>query len=106
MRYMGEESVHALAARVWELLVDVEGWPAWMKSMREIERLETGPSTVGSQSRVSQPKGRLMVWTVTELQPMRTFTWVATQPEPSHVFRSRRCVASTTTGAACAPRSS
>ncbi|KZS66103.1 SRPBCC family protein [Mycobacterium pseudokansasii] len=79
MRYMREEIVHAPAARVWELLIDVEGWPAWTKSMREIERLETGPLTVGSRSRVTQPKGRPMVWTVTELQPMRTFTWVATQ---------------------------
>lgn len=80
MRYMREEIVHAPAARVWELLVDVEGWPAWTKSMREIERLETGPLAVGSRSRVTQPKGRPMVWTVTELKPMRTFTWVATQP--------------------------
>ncbi|WP_425271272.1 SRPBCC family protein [Mycobacterium gastri] len=32
--------MHAPAARVWELLVDVEGWPAWMKSMREIEHMK------------------------------------------------------------------
>lgn len=80
MRYIREEIVHAPAARVWELLVDVEGWPAWTKSMREIERLETGPLAVVSRYRVTQPKGRPMVWTVTKLQPMRTFTWVATQP--------------------------
>jgi uncharacterized membrane protein len=80
MRYVREEIVHAPAARVWQLLVDVEGWPAWTESMREIKRLEDGPLVVGSRSRVTQPKGRPMVWTVTELEPMRVFTWVAALP--------------------------
>jgi uncharacterized membrane protein len=80
MRYVREEIVHAPATRVWQLLVDVQGWPAWTESMREIKRLEDGPFMVGSRSRVRQPKGRPMVWTVTELEPMRVFTWVATQP--------------------------
>lgn len=39
MRYLREDIVHAPAARVWELLVDVEGWPAWTESMREIRRV-------------------------------------------------------------------
>jgi uncharacterized protein YndB with AHSA1/START domain len=80
MRYVRSEIVHAPAARVWELLVDVEGWPAWTESMREIKRLEDGPLVVGSRSRVTQPKGRPMVWTVTKLEPMREFTWVAAGP--------------------------
>ncbi|MFZ1174739.1 MAG: SRPBCC family protein [Mycobacterium sp.] len=80
MRYVREEVVHAPAARVWELLVDVVGWPAWTESMREIKRLDDGPLAVGSRSEVTQPKGRPMVWTVTELEPMRVFTWVTAQP--------------------------
>ncbi|BBY06331.1 SRPBCC family protein [Mycobacterium noviomagense] len=80
MRYVCEETVHAPADRVWQLLVDVEGWPAWTESMREITRLDDGPLKVGSRSRVVQPKGRPMVWTVTELEPMRNFTWAASQP--------------------------
>ncbi len=80
MRYVREEVVHAPAARVWELLVDVERWPTWTESMREIRRLDGGPLTVGSRSRVAQPKGRPMIWTVTELEPTRVFTWVAGQP--------------------------
>ncbi|BBX99074.1 hypothetical protein MLAC_43680 [Mycobacterium lacus] len=80
MRYVLEESVHAPAARVWELLVDVAGWPTWTNSMREITRLDEGPLAVGSPSRVTQPKGRPMVWTVTKLEPMREFTWAAKQP--------------------------
>ncbi len=80
MRYVHQEVVHAPAARVWELLVDVEGWPAWTESMREIKRLDDGSLVVGSRSRATQPKGRPMVWTVTELEPMRVFTWVTAQP--------------------------
>ena len=79
MRYVREDTVHAPAERVWQLLIDVEGWPAWTESMREIKRLEGGPLKVGSRSRVTQPKGRPMVWTVTELDPKRTFTWTAAQ---------------------------
>ena len=48
--------------------------------MREIKRLEGGPLVVGSRSRVTQPKGRSMVWTVTELEPLGEFTWVAAGP--------------------------
>jgi uncharacterized membrane protein len=80
MRYVREETVHAPAARVWQLLVDVEKWPRWTESMQEIQRLEDSPLTVGSRSRVTQPRRRPLVWTVTALEPMRTFTWVARQP--------------------------
>lgn len=80
MRYVREETVHAPAERVWQLLVDVAGWPNWTESMREIKRLDDGPLAVGSRSRVTQPKGRPTVFTVTELEPLRNFTWVARQP--------------------------
>jgi uncharacterized membrane protein len=80
MRYTREEIVHAPADRVWQLLVDVERWPTWTASMKEIKRLEDGPLVVGSRSRVIQPKGRPTVWTVTELEPGRNFTWVASRP--------------------------
>ncbi len=80
MRYVREEIVRAPGARVWQLLLDVEKWPAWTESMQEIQRLEDGPLTVGSRSRVTQLRRRPLVWTVTELEPMRVFTWVARQP--------------------------
>lgn len=80
MRYVCEQTVQAPAARVWQLLVDVEAWPAWTESIRQIDRLDDGPLSVGSRSRVTQPKGRPLVWTVTELEPMRNFIWVAKQP--------------------------
>jgi uncharacterized protein YndB with AHSA1/START domain len=57
MRFVREEIVHAPAERVWRLLVDVEGWPAWTDSMREIKRLEDRPLAVGSRSRVTIRRG-------------------------------------------------
>jgi hypothetical protein len=48
MRFVREEIVHASAERVWRLLVDVEGWPTWTDSMREIKRLEDRPLAVGA----------------------------------------------------------
>jgi len=80
MRYVREETINAPAERVWQLLIDVEGWPAWSDSIREIKRLDDGPLAVGSRSRVRQPKGRPMEWTVTELEPLQNFTWTAGQP--------------------------
>lgn len=80
MRYVRDETVDASAERVWQLLIDVAGWPRWTESMREIARLDDGPLVVGSRSRVTQPTGRPTVWTVTELEPMRNFTWVARRP--------------------------
>jgi len=85
MRYVRAETIHASAERVWQLLVDVEGWPSWSESMREITRLDDGPFAVGSRSRVTQPTGRPMEWTVTELEPLRNFTWTAGQPGMSFV---------------------
>ncbi len=79
MRYVREETIHAPAERVWQLLIDVEGWPAWSESMREIKRLDDGPFAVGSRSRVTQPTGRPLEWTVIELEPLHNFTWTAGQ---------------------------
>ena len=80
MRYVRQETVYAPAERVWQLLVDIAGWPRWTESMREISRLDDGPLTVGSRARVTQPKGRPTVWTVTEVDPLHNFTWTTRQP--------------------------
>jgi uncharacterized membrane protein len=65
---------------VWEVLTNVEDWPRWTTSMDTVQRLDVGPLQVGSSARVEQPKLRPAVWTVTELERLHTFTWVAHQP--------------------------
>lgn len=77
MRYTRTDSIAARPADVWAVLTDLEHWPDWTASMREITRLDSGPLRVGSTARVQQPAGRPLVWTVTELVDERSFTWTA-----------------------------
>ncbi len=76
---------HAIAIgappeRVWEILVDVERWPARIPTVDRVERLDDGPLTVGARTRLAQPKLPEAVWTVVELTPGTAFSWSSTSP--------------------------
>ena len=58
-------------------MADVERWHEWTASITAIERRESGPLRLGASARVTQPKVPSVVWVVTDLQPGRSFTWVA-----------------------------
>ena len=66
--------------RVWQVMIDVERWSEWTRSVTSIKRLEAGPFTIGSRARVLQPKLFPAVWTVTEINLGRSFTWVSHMP--------------------------
>ena len=77
---MHVEQTAAVAAApdvVWEALVDVERWPTWTPSMRRVRRLDDGPLAIGSRVRIKQPRLVPVVWTVTELEDGRSFSWAA-----------------------------
>lgn len=74
-RFETSVTIAAPPARVWEILADFERWPTWTASMTRLERLDAGPARVGARVRVEQPKLQPTVYTITDWQPGRSFTW-------------------------------
>ena len=62
---------------VWATLIDVERWHEWTRSIDQVERLDGGEFRLGSRARICQPRIPAAVWTVTEFEPEKSFTWVS-----------------------------
>ena len=75
MRYERAVEIDATAEKVWSVLVDVEDWPSWTPSVRQVEPLDDSEVKVGSRFRVTQPMLRPSVWEITKLEPQRSFSW-------------------------------
>ena len=72
--------VAASPETVWDVLVDVERWPEWTESVTSLRLLDAGPLAVGSRAEISQPRIPTGTYTVTALEPGRSFTWQQRQP--------------------------
>jgi uncharacterized membrane protein len=66
--------VRASASETWKVMSDVERWPTWTASMRQVTPLDS-PLAVGSRVRVSQPRLPTIVWTVEEYDTDVAFSW-------------------------------
>lgn len=80
MRLEVSTNIDVPVERVWAAIIDVERWHEWTASITSAEKLEAGDLKVGSRVRVKQPKLPPTVWTVTALEPGRSFEWQATGP--------------------------
>jgi uncharacterized membrane protein len=73
-------AVDAPPEEVWGWLTDVERWPAMIDSYESVRRLDSGPLRVGSEAIIKQPRLPRARWTVTQLQPGRSFAWQTASP--------------------------
>jgi uncharacterized membrane protein len=80
MRYEESTLIDAPVDLIWRLTIEIDDWPAFMPTVRSIERLDDGPLRVGSTARLKQPGQTPAVWTVTRLEPLREFTWETRHP--------------------------
>jgi len=75
MKFQTEIDIDATPDAVWQVLSDVESWPKWTASMTSIQLLQQGDLKVGSTAKVTQPKLKPAVYTVTECEPGKSFVW-------------------------------
>lgn len=67
--------IEAPPAKVWTAMVDIERWPEWASYMQSLRRQDEGPFGVGSRVKVT-PKGLPgSIWTVTEYDEGKSYTW-------------------------------
>ena len=85
-------NINAPPARVWAVMMDVERWPEWTKSVRGVQRLGGGPFGLGSEARLRVRGGPASVWRVTEFTEGQSFTWesdtAGVHSRASHVIDS------------------
>lgn len=79
MEFAREVVIAARPDAVFDVLVDIESWPQWTKSMTSLEPLTPGDLAVGSRVRIRQPYMGARTWVVTELIRPSRFTWESTQ---------------------------
>ena len=60
---------------VWDVTIDVEGWPQWAPTFSSVKRLDDGPFDVGSSALIKQPGLPRAKWVVTSLTQGERFTW-------------------------------
>jgi uncharacterized membrane protein len=105
--------IDAPASTVWAVVANVEAWPEWTPTMREVTLRGGGPLGPGSVADIRQPKLPKATWTVTGYEEGHAFTWVGAGPgvrtvadhrvEPLGADRCRVTLSVETTGPLARP---
>jgi uncharacterized membrane protein len=79
---INEDSVEIAASPqlVWDVFTDVEHWPDWTSSVTSLVGLDAPALAVGHRFAIKQPGMSKLVWTVTEIEPGSSWTWVQRSP--------------------------
>jgi uncharacterized protein YndB with AHSA1/START domain len=69
--------IQAPPSEVWRVLLDVERWHEWTRSIESVRLLNGKELAVGVKASIKQPRMPVVTWTVSEFTPERSFTWSA-----------------------------
>lgn len=72
--------IDAPADLVWDVFTDVGHWPDWTASVTSLTGLDGPQIAVGRRFAIKQPRMPKLVWTVTEVVPGASWTWVQHSP--------------------------
>ena len=72
--------IAAPAQRAWQVMTDIDRWHEWTPSVTSVTRVGGAPFAVRSRVWIRQPKFPPALWTVTAIDPGRSFTWVSFAP--------------------------
>jgi hypothetical protein len=76
MNTSDDVTITAPIQRVWDVFADVEQWPTWTASVTSVELVAGDHLALGAKARIKQPRFPRLTWTVTEIEPGRSWTWV------------------------------
>jgi len=79
--------IDAPAGRSWEVMHHIDRWHEWTPSVTGIKRLDDGAFAVGTRAVIRQPRLPPALWTITDIEPGRSFTWVSRAPGLTVVAR-------------------
>jgi uncharacterized membrane protein len=80
MQFETTVQIEAPEQAVWAALIDVQGWPQWTDSMRDVRWIDDDGMRIGARARISQPGTPTLVWTVSGIDAGRAFTWETSSP--------------------------
>lgn len=75
MRFEHTIDINASPAQVWTILADVAHWKDWTPTVKSFEWVEGDTLAVGAKARLDLEGAGKGIWTVTNIDEGRSFSW-------------------------------